>query len=684
MRNIVKGGHWKNTEDEVLKAAVMKYGKNQWARVASLLNRKSPKQCKARWYEWLDPSIKKTEWTREEEEKLLHLAKIFPTQWRTIAPIVGRTATQCLEHYEKLLDRAQNIEKDLDETDDPRRLRPGEIDPNPESKPAKPDAIDLDEDEKEMLSEARARLANTKGKKAKRKARERQLEEARRIAALQKKRELKAAGIFQDLTEKKKKKLKGQIVLDYNKVIPLQKSPLPGFYDINEEKALSKGMSLSFEGKTIEEMEGKKKSVEEEKLRKEDIEKAKRKRKEVLPQLIKQIDKINKGEQYQKKVKLSLPSPQVDDNQLEEVGKILAKENNEIDTEQVTSKLITNFKSTPQISSSRTPAIGVDTIKEGAKNLIMLTKQQTPLIGGSNPELTETFKDFQGIKPSKSVTQTPNVFIEKTPSRTVMSTPREFTSLKEERERQEMLKRELKESIESLPKPQHDKYFFKLSKPKKLELDEMTEDQEDTEERQRKEDYDKEQISLKKRSLVYQKKLPIPKNFTPEKSKDEILNMIESEMKLLIDYDNGKVKNIEEFKITEINNARSILEKENFDFQHFVPLNFSELWDECYQEIKIQYDVPQIPSQIEKLESKLKLLTNGYVHRESKLNEEVQKVQSEIYDLKLQLETYQYIYKNELQAIPKRIETLKEEIQFEKEREAKLQKEYYDRMKINQ
>jgi pre-mRNA-splicing factor CDC5/CEF1 len=45
-----------------------------------------------------------------------------------------------------------------------------------------------------MLHEARARLANTKGKKAKRKAREKILEEARRLAALQKKRELKAAG----------------------------------------------------------------------------------------------------------------------------------------------------------------------------------------------------------------------------------------------------------------------------------------------------------------------------------------------------------------------------------------------------------------------------------------------------------------------------------------------------------
>ena len=97
MRIMIKGGVWKNTEDEILKAAVMKYGKNQWARISSLLVRKSAKQCKARWYEWLDPSIKKTEWTREEDEKLLHLAKLMPTQWRTIATIVGRTPAQCLE-----------------------------------------------------------------------------------------------------------------------------------------------------------------------------------------------------------------------------------------------------------------------------------------------------------------------------------------------------------------------------------------------------------------------------------------------------------------------------------------------------------------------------------------------------------------------------------------------------------
>ena len=232
MRILIKGGVWKNTEDEILKAAVMKYGKNQWSRISSLLVRKSAKQCKARWHEWLDPSIKKTEWSREEEEKLLHLAKLMPTQWRTIAPIVGRTAAQCLEHYERLLDQA--TKKDQSETraaDDPRRLRPGEIDPNPESKPARPDPVDMDEDEKEMLSEARARLANTRGKKAKRKAREKQLEESRRLAALQKRRELKAAGI--ELSSRSGKN-RG---IDYNSEIPFQKVAPTGFFDVSTEDA---------------------------------------------------------------------------------------------------------------------------------------------------------------------------------------------------------------------------------------------------------------------------------------------------------------------------------------------------------------------------------------------------------------------------------------------------------------
>jgi pre-mRNA-splicing factor CDC5/CEF1 len=111
LRNLLILGRT-NIEDEILKASVSKYGLNQWARVSSLLARKTPKQCKARWSEWLDPGIRKIEWSKEEDEKLLHLAKLMPTQWRTIAPIVGRTATQCLERYQKLLDEAEAKEND--------------------------------------------------------------------------------------------------------------------------------------------------------------------------------------------------------------------------------------------------------------------------------------------------------------------------------------------------------------------------------------------------------------------------------------------------------------------------------------------------------------------------------------------------------------------------------------------
>merc|ERR1712066_380609 len=177
---------------------------------------------------WIDPTIKKTEWNYEEDEKLLHLVKLFPMQWRTIAPLVGRTSIQCLERYDKLTITAEKGET-FDSKDDPRRLRPGEIDPNPESKPARPDTIDMDEDEKEMLAEARARLANTRGKKAKRKAREKQMEEARRLAQLQKKRELKAAGV--ELAPKWISKR----VINYNNEVAFERKVLVGPYNTTEE-----------------------------------------------------------------------------------------------------------------------------------------------------------------------------------------------------------------------------------------------------------------------------------------------------------------------------------------------------------------------------------------------------------------------------------------------------------------
>ena len=69
------------------------------------------------------------------------------------------------------------------------------------------------------------------GKKAKRKAREKQLEEARRLAALQKRRELRAAGIKTRL----KYGTRRNRPIDYNNEIPFEKKPAHGFYDTASE-----------------------------------------------------------------------------------------------------------------------------------------------------------------------------------------------------------------------------------------------------------------------------------------------------------------------------------------------------------------------------------------------------------------------------------------------------------------
>lgn len=232
VRFMIKGGVWKNSEDEILKAAVMKYGPHQWARVSSLLVRKSAAQAKARWTEWLDPSIRKTEWSAAEDAALLHLAKVLPTQWRSIAPRVGRTAAQCLARYEQLLDAAEEGGGGGPAGAAGAGAAATAGDVAPESRPARPDAVDMDEDEKEMLAEARARLANTKGKKAKRKAREAALEQARRLAVLQKRRELEAAGVGVPADggafKRRGRRRVGDV--DYVSEIPLHRAAPAGFY----------------------------------------------------------------------------------------------------------------------------------------------------------------------------------------------------------------------------------------------------------------------------------------------------------------------------------------------------------------------------------------------------------------------------------------------------------------------
>ncbi|OJD19391.1 pre-mRNA-splicing factor cef1 [Emergomyces pasteurianus Ep9510] len=629
---VVKGGVWTNIEDEIVKVAVSKYGLNQWARVSSLLARKTPKQCKARWAEWLDPAIRKIEWSREEDEKLLHLAKLMPTQWRTIAPIVGRTATQCLERYQKLLDEAEARESDelglggpaggetaAPSADDVRRLRPGELDPDPESKPARPDTIDLDEDEKEMLSEARARLANTQGKKAKRKARERQLEESRRLAVLQKRRELKNAGINIKVVTRKK----GQ--MDYNADIPFEKQPAPGFYDTLEEEARNERQRALFDPRK-QQLASKRKGDQD-----EDPERKRRKNDKsgnsafAAAAKAGQMQKIREAEQSSKRRALQLPAPQVSETELEEIVKMgmageRASKMAGDDENDGTRGLISNYSAIVGGTPIRTPRAPVeeDRIANEIRNIKALTETQSSLLGGENTPLRESggSTGFEGIAPRKHVLVTPNPMatpfrqagangIGATPMKTPMGpgatpfrTPRDNFAInkdagmgtlvgntpKEMKVREDFLRRQLRSQLGSLPSP----------KEMEWELEEMPTEQaeptgkealseEDAAERDRKNKAAADrvaQVEFKRQTQVYQLGLPRPSvidlDALMEKGSnvtDPIQGLITREMAALIAHDakkfplpgakvEGKAPKLVSFSDAQLSEARATIAAE--------------------------------------------------------------------------------------------------------------------------
>ncbi|KAI0117128.1 pre-mRNA splicing factor component-domain-containing protein [Daldinia grandis] len=555
---VVKGGVWTNIEDEILKVSVSKYGLNQWARVSSLLPRKTPKQCKARWNEWLDPSIKKIEWSKEEDERLLHLAKLMPTQWRTIAPIVGRTANQCLERYQKLLDEAEQRESSslgltgpeggetqAPTADDVRRLRPGEVDPDPESKPAKPDTIDLDEDEKEMLSEARARLANTQGKKAKRKARERQQEESRRLAALQKRRELKTAGINIKVVTRKK----GQ--MDYNADIPFEKAPAQGFYDTVDEQTRNEKQRAAFDPRK-QQLANKRKGEQD-----DEAERKRRKNDKDAPSASMQaalkagqMQKIREAEQSSKRRALVLPSPQVSDGELEDIVKMgmmgeranLLAQASENDA---TRGLVNTYSTLNSQTPIRTPMAPPqeDRVANEIRNIRALTENQSALLGGENVDLQEGAGStgFEGATPRKQVMSTPNPLATplrtginevgatpRRPGQTPLRTPRDSFALNagdgdmslvggssnDMRLRDLSMKHQLKHGLASLPKPKETEWELEIPEDQRevMMMDETEEDAEVRDQRERAIREAQEQLERKRRTQVMQKQLPRPES----------------------------------------------------------------------------------------------------------------------------------------------------------------------------
>ncbi|GMH15320.1 hypothetical protein Nepgr_017161 [Nepenthes gracilis] len=83
---------WTSEEDDILREQISIHGTESWTIVASKFKDKTTRQCRRRWYTYLNSDFKMGVWSPEEDMLLLEAHKIFGNRWTEIAKVVsGRT-----------------------------------------------------------------------------------------------------------------------------------------------------------------------------------------------------------------------------------------------------------------------------------------------------------------------------------------------------------------------------------------------------------------------------------------------------------------------------------------------------------------------------------------------------------------------------------------------------------------
>lgn len=106
-------GPWTAEEDQIVADLVNDNGP-KWSMIAAKLQGRTGKQCRERWHNQLDPSIKKEAWSEEEDQRLIQLHQEMGNKWVEISRMMpGRTDNAIKNRWNSTIRRRDPAEDEV-------------------------------------------------------------------------------------------------------------------------------------------------------------------------------------------------------------------------------------------------------------------------------------------------------------------------------------------------------------------------------------------------------------------------------------------------------------------------------------------------------------------------------------------------------------------------------------------
>ncbi|XP_025014255.1 transcription factor WER [Ricinus communis] len=113
--NEYKKSLWTEEEDRTLLEYIRENGRGRWNHIPQLTGlKRCGKSCRLRWLNYLNPSIKRGDFSEEEEDLIIRLHNLLGNRWSLIAGrIPGRTDNQVKNYWNTHLCKKLGLKKQV-------------------------------------------------------------------------------------------------------------------------------------------------------------------------------------------------------------------------------------------------------------------------------------------------------------------------------------------------------------------------------------------------------------------------------------------------------------------------------------------------------------------------------------------------------------------------------------------